>query len=681
MTTASPAPRPFERLLVANRGEIAVRVMRTAKAMGLHTIAVHSTVDADAVHVRVADEAVLLGPAPATASYLDVERLLAAARQSGADAVHPGYGFLSEDAAFARACEDAGLVFVGPSAAAIGVMGDKAVAKHRMAAAAVPLVPGYDGDDQSDERLTVEADRIGWPVMVKAAAGGGGKGMRRVSDPRALPAALAAARREARGAFGSDHLILERALDDARHVEVQVLADHHGTVLALGERDCSVQRRHQKVVEEAPCPVLDAATRTAMAEAAVAAARAIGYVGAGTVEFLLASGHDRERTPPFAFLEMNTRLQVEHPVTELVTGLDLVEWQLRVAAGEALPWSTTPPVDGHAIEARLYAEDPADQFLPQAGTVLRWDAPVGPGVRVDAGITAGSEVTAHYDPLVAKVIAHGRDRGEARRRLAAALADTVVHGVTTNRTFLMAVLADPTFVAGEATTTFLDDHPVAAPGPTHADLAAVAAWLHWAREADAASRSPGRAGWSSRGHARSRQRLRVRDEVWEVDLDRHRDGLEVQVRGPSSDPARTFHASAPPVTPLDAATAVEREPRVVLDGHRVPLVVSRPTPDRVLAHLPHVDIDARDVLHAPPVAAGATGAGVVVAPMHGTVTTAAVAVGDTVEAGDELVTLEAMKMEHVLRADVAGTVVAVAAAGTQVATDDVLARVDPEGGA
>ncbi|HEX9889714.1 MAG TPA: biotin carboxylase N-terminal domain-containing protein [Nitriliruptorales bacterium] len=655
--TTSDTDAAFDTVLVANRGEIAVRVMRTAAALGYRTVAVHSDADADAPHVHAADDAVRLGPAAARESYLDIGKVVAAAQASGAGAIHPGYGFLSENAEFAEACADAGIVFVGPTPGAIRLMGDKAAAKRRMAAAGVPLLPGYTppegGQGQDDATMRQEAERIGYPLMVKAAAGGGGKGMRLVASAAVLDEALAAARREAAAAFGSDVLILERALLRPRHVEVQVLADQHGRVVALGERDCSVQRRHQKVVEEAPCPALDPETRAAMQQAAVAAAEDIGYVGAGTVEFLLG------RDGTFAFLEMNTRLQVEHPVTELVTGLDLVAWQLRIARGERLTLTQQDVrLDGHAIEARLYAEDPANGHLPQSGPVHAWEPPSGDGIRVDAGVAAGGEITAHYDPMIAKIVAHGRDRDEARRRLADALDRTTLLGPTTNRTFLAAILRHPVFAAGQATTAFLLDHDIAVPGPGPRDLAVVAGWLHLEREAEAARRSPGLAGWTNAASLRTRQRLQVGDDVTEVALTRTREALTVTIG------ERDFDV-------------VGRPDGVVVDGRRVHLTGHRIGPDRVLVRLPHLDLDVRDVLHAAAAGAGAAGAGVLLAPMHGAVIAVEVAAGDPVSAGDMVLVMEAMKMEHLVRADVDGTIAEVVAVGSQVADRDVVARIEP----
>ena len=463
----------FGKILVANRGEIAWRIMRTARAMGYRTVAVYSDADKEAPHVAFADEAVRIGPSPVGESYLSIDRLLEAAHRSGADAIHPGYGFLSENEAFAAACEKAGLVFIGPPPAAIAAMGNKAAAKRRMIDAGVPCVPGYQGADQSDATLETEARKIGLPVMVKAAAGGGGRGMRLVERDADLPEAIRTARAEAQSAFGSGELILEKAVVDARHVEIQVFADAHGNVIHLGERDCSMQRRHQKVIEEAPSPAVDADLRGRMGAAAVAAARAIGYRGAGTVEFLLAADG------AFYFLEMNTRLQVEHPVTEAITGQDLVAWQLKVAAGEKLPLAQAQvKFSGHAIEARLYAEDAYAGFLPQTGRVDVWRPATGAGIRVDHGMKDGLAISPFYDPMIAKLIAHGATREEARTRLVRALRETVVLGPTTNRHFLIRLLEHPEFAAGKATTAFIGKHDFAAArhrATTHWQLAARAA--------------------------------------------------------------------------------------------------------------------------------------------------------------------------------------------------------------
>lgn len=462
------------RLLIANRGEIACRILRTARRMGIATVAVYSDADADALHVRLADEAVRIGPSPAADSYLNGAAILNVAHQTGADAVHPGYGFLSENAAFAQQCHEAGLVFVGPPVAAIRAMADKSHAKALMRQAGVPVVPGYDGDDQSLERLAREAESIGFPLLVKAAAGGGGRGMRVVRQPDELAAAVDSARREAANAFGDDKLLLERRVDNARHIEVQVFGDRHGNVIHLGERDCSTQRRHQKILEEAPSPFVDEAMRAQLGEAAVAAARAVDYVGAGTVEFIV--GEDRAAY----FLEMNTRLQVEHPVTEMVTGLDLVEWQLRVAAGEALPLRQNEIVfSGHAIEARLCAEDAAAGFAPQTGKVVYWRPDVAgiDGARVDHGLVEGAEISPFYDPMVAKLIVHGTTRADAIARLERLLLRTPLLGTVTNREFLLQLLRSETFRSGAMTTSHVDGLTVEATTAQPRDFASAAAVL------------------------------------------------------------------------------------------------------------------------------------------------------------------------------------------------------------
>ncbi|WP_373292271.1 acetyl-CoA carboxylase biotin carboxylase subunit, partial [Agromyces mediolanus] len=436
----SAGPRPFERVLVANRGEIAVRVIRTLQRLGIEAVAVYSDADLDAPHVGLADRAVRIGPAPAAESYLDPERLVRAAVESGAEAVHPGYGFLSEHAGFARACADAGLVFIGPGERALDVMGDKIRAKRHVAASGVPVVPGVADPSLDDAALLAAAEAVGYPILVKPSAGGGGKGMQLARDRRELAEALPTARRVASAAFGDDTLLLERFIERPRHIEVQVLADAHGAVVHLGERECSLQRRHQKVIEEAPSALLDEATRERIGLAACEAARSVDYRGAGTVEFLVSDAAPGE----FFFIEMNTRLQVEHPVTELVTGVDLVEQQLRIAAGEPLALSQDAlRLDGHAIEARLYAERPADGFLPATGPVLVWRPAGGDGVRIDAGLRAGQEITAHYDPMLAKLIAWGPDRATALERLRAAIDETVVLGVETNLEYLGELLDDP----------------------------------------------------------------------------------------------------------------------------------------------------------------------------------------------------------------------------------------------
>ena len=488
MKPAGGSTGPFSSVLVANRGEIACRIIRSARALGYRTIAVYSDADAEALHVQMADVATRLGEASVQSSYLAIDRIIAAAQRTGAEAVHPGYGLLSENAAFARACAQAGLVFIGPPPEAIHLMGNKALAKRLMAKAQVPIIPGWDGDGDGEDGqqplpelaiLARAAARVGYPLLIKAAAGGGGRGMRLVSSKAELEAGVQAARAEAVSAFGDGQLLLERALVGARHVEIQILADAHGKVVHLGERDCSVQRRHQKIIEEAPSPAVDASVRARMGAAAVTAAGTVGYIGAGTVEFLLdASGE-------FYFLEMNTRIQVEHPVTEMITGLDLVALQLQIAAGAPLPFSQEQVVlRGHAIEARLYAEDPGAGFVPQTGHLLRFvpgvpDAEAGrvtDGKRVDHGLRGGQEITAWYDPLLAKLVAWGETRDVARRKLLGLLADTLVLGVTTNKPFLAEVLSHPAFAAGHATTSFIADH-LCDPGASAPRRPATPAWI------------------------------------------------------------------------------------------------------------------------------------------------------------------------------------------------------------
>jgi geranyl-CoA carboxylase alpha subunit len=650
---------PIRTILVANRGEIAVRIMRTAKAMGFRTAAVYSDADAHALHVQSADIATRVGPADVRASYLDIDAIIKAARRVDADAIHPGYGFLSENADFALAVADAGLVFIGPTPQAIAAMGNKAAAKRRMIAAGVPCVPGFEGENASDARLVDEGHRIGFPLMVKAAAGGGGRGMRLVHAAHELAGAIATARSEALNAFGSDELILERAVVDARHVEIQVLADAHGTCLHLGERDCSVQRRHQKVLEEAPSPAVDAARRTRMGEAAVAAARAIGYTNAGTVEFLL--GADGQ----FYFLEMNTRLQVEHPVTEMVTGLDLVELQIRAAQGEPLPLAQGDVrLSGHAIEARLYAEAPEKGFLPQSGALRAWRAPSGHGVRVDHGLLQRQEVTPHYDPMLAKIIAHGATREEARRRLVEALRETEAAGIMTNRTFLIDCLQHPDFVAGAATTQFIPAHfaePAAA--QPDAETLALCAVLLFVASAQALGHAADET-WSSSGAV-----------AWPMKL--AREGVEGKPESLTVGVPRAGHF-------LVTHGSVAHEIEVALrDGSVTWHWQGRARTARWLIagdvlHLTLADasFSFRDVTYAPPSAGEGAGSGEIRAPMNGKIVAVYAAVGDRVEKGQRILVLEAMKMQHELVAQVAGTLAQLAVKpGDQVATRQVLAVV------
>ncbi|MFF2716747.1 acetyl-CoA carboxylase biotin carboxylase subunit [Streptomyces sp. NPDC058011] len=640
----------FDTVLVANRGEIAVRVIRTLRELGVRSVAVFSDADADARHVREADTAVRIGPPPASESYLSVPALLDAARRTGAQAVHPGYGFLAENAEFAAACTEAGLVFIGPPASAISLMGDKIRAKETVAAAGVPVVPGSSGSGLTDAQLESAAREIGTPVLLKPSAGGGGKGMRLVQDAAVLAEEIAAARREARASFGDDTLLVERWIDRPRHIEIQVLADAHGNVIHLGERECSLQRRHQKIIEEAPSVLLDEETRAAMGEAAVQAARSCGYVGAGTVEFIV-PGND---PASYYFMEMNTRLQVEHPVTELITGLDLVEWQLRVASGEQLPYAQQDiTLTGWAIEARVCAEDPSRGFLPSGGTVLALREPQGDGVRTDSGLSEGVPVGSLYDPMLSKVIAYGPDRATAIRKLRAALADTVILGVPTNAGFLRRLLAHPDVVSGNLDTGLVEREaeslvPDGVPDEVYAAAAAV--------RRQALEPRPDAEGWT---------------DPFSVPSGWRTGG----VRAPLLFPLRV--AGVEPVTRSAPASATVTADRVTLelDGtvahfHRSGDWLGR---DGDTWH-----VQDHDPVEASLSGAGRSGADTLAAPMPGTVTVVKVTVGDEVEAGQSLLVVEAMKMEHVISAPHAGTVTELdVTAGSTVAMDQILAVVAP----
>ncbi len=645
----------FTTLLVANRGEIACRVIRSARALGYKTVAVYSEADAGALHTQQADRAICIGPSDSKQSYLSIAAVIAAAKQTGAEAVHPGYGFLSENADFAKACTEAGLVFIGPPASAIAAMGNKAAAKQRMIAAKVPCVPGYQDSDQSDATLVKEAEKIGLPVMVKAAAGGGGRGMRLVQDAAALPDAIRTARAEAENAFGSGELILEKAVVNGRHIEIQVFADSHGNCIHLGERDCSVQRRHQKVIEEAPSPAVNAELRAQMGAAAVAAAKAISYVGAGTVEFLLdANGRD------FYFLEMNTRLQVEHPVTEAITGLDLVALQIRVAAGEALPLTQADvTLKGHAIEVRLYAEAPAQNFLPQSGRLSLWSPPNT--IRVDHGLQGrDQEITPFYDPMIAKLIAHGATREEARRRLVAALAQTAALGISTNRSFLIELLSHAEFAAGKATTAFIPQNFASIAAPVaDAELQAVAALLWFERGAAQFGHDPARA-WSSTGNLSYPVKLGIGDTSVK---------LSVVVLG-----ANRYHVSDADYTVMArgdnrvrvSAGGVERDIAYAFAGEELHLCSGA------------VDLACRDLTWAPPIEAEGAAERELRAPMNGKIVAVLASAGDRVKKGQRLVVMEAMKMQHEMVARVDATVDTLPVrVGDQVATRQLLAALTP----
>jgi 3-methylcrotonyl-CoA carboxylase alpha subunit len=640
----------FRKVLIANRGEIACRILRTARRMGIATVAVYSDADAEAAHVAQADEARRIGPAPAVESYLNIEAIVAAAQASGAQAVHPGYGFLAENADFAEACVAAGLVFVGPPPAAIRTLGSKAAAKEIMAKAGVPVVPGYHGADQDPETLAQAAAGTGYPVLIKASAGGGGKGMRVVERPQDFDAALEAARREARAGFGDDRVIIEAYLERPRHIEIQVFADARGNTLHLFERDCSIQRRHQKVIEEAPAPGLRAARRAEMGAAAVAAAKASGYLGAGTVEFIC-------RGDDFYFMEMNTRLQVEHPVTEMITGQDLVEWQFRVAAGQALPCGQDDlAIRGHAIEARIYAEDPAKDFLPSTGRLAHLRLPAeGPQVRVDTGVREGDEVTVHYDPLLAKVTVWDRNRKAAVKRLRAALGEVQILGPANNVAFLAAIAGHPAFGAGEVDTGFIARHlaellPEAAPASDEVlALASLAELLRRRRDTEARARRSNdpHSPW----HQTSGWRLNAETQVdlWFVDGDREvavvahyrPDGFALDLPGGRAEARGTLGPDGVLLADLDGRRVTgsivrhQGDIAVLLPGgiHRLRLV---------------------DPLRA--AAAAEAGPGRMIAPMPGKVIQVHVTPGQAVERGAPLMVLEAMKMEHAISAPADGKI-------------------------
>ncbi len=655
----------FDTVLVANRGEIAVRVIRTLRRLGIRSVAVYSDPDATARHVLEADTAVRLGPAAARESYLDIDKVVDAAVRTEAEAIHPGYGFLSENADFATACERAGVVFLGPPARAIQVMGDKITAKNAVAAFDVPVVPGVAKPGLTDDELVAAAEEVGYPVLIKPSAGGGGKGMRLVADPARLREALVGARREAASSFGDDTLFLERFVLRPRHIEVQVLADTHGNVVHLGERECSLQRRHQKVIEEAPSALLDPNTRARIGAAACNTARSVDYVGAGTVEFIVSA----DRPDAFFFMEMNTRLQVEHPVTEAVTGLDLVEWQLRVAAGEKLAFAQDDiELRGHAIEARVYAEDPARGFLPTGGRVLQVFEPSGAGVRVDSSLLAGTVVGSDYDPMLSKVIAYGTDRDEALANLDRALAQTAVLGVQTNIEFLRFLLADERVRAGDLDTGLLDERVadfVPAPAPDHV-LAAGGLFRQWALGLRAAGNPWAMpTGWRVGGGAapvRTAMQTPLRSEM--VSVWGRPEAARVQV---GSGEIRSASAVVEDEQMSVTLDGVRREYRwAEADRH---LWIAD---ERGAWHLREAE---EQKIHR---AAGARRAEIV-SPMPGNVIAVQAESGAEVREGDVVVVVEAMKMEHSLAAPVSGRVELLVSVGDQVTVDQVLARMDEQG--
>jgi len=657
----------FDTVLIANRGEIAVRVIRTLRAMGIRSVAVFSDADAGARHVAEADVAVNIGPAPARDSYLNIDAVIAAARRTGAQAVHPGYGFLSENAQFATALQAAGIVFIGPPAAAIQTMGDKIAAKAAVSAFGVPVVPGISRPGLTDADLIAGADEVGYPVLVKPSAGGGGKGMRVVHQPSELTAALASARREAASAFGDDTLFIERFVLNPRHIEVQVLADGYGNVVHLGERECSLQRRHQKVIEEAPSPLLDRATRARIGAAACDTARSVDYTGAGTVEFIVSA----DRPDEFFFMEMNTRLQVEHPVTEMVTGVDLVEQQVRIAAGEKLPIAQDDvTMTGHAIEARVYAEDPARGFLPTGGEVFDLAEPEGPGVRVDSGLARGTVIGSDYDPMLSKVIAHGDDRQAALRALDRALADTAVLGVATNIEFLRFLLDDPDVAAGRLDTGLLDrrtpDYIPAQHGDDELIAAAAYKWLRaWPTPVGDLWELP--SGWRVGERAPTTFRLHAGERTDHVYL----------TGTPSAATARVEDGET---HSLSASLDGDRL-AVTLDGLRTEYLVAA-TDHQIWLSGGGRTAKVEEVREAPVRPDDEhSGDAELTSPMPGSVVAVGVQNGERVDAGAVVVTVEAMKMEHALSAPVDGAVELLVAVGDQVKVGQPLARITAAGGA
>ncbi len=651
----------FRKILIANRGEIALRVMRTCRAMGIATVAVYSDADANTPHVRFADEAVRLGEAPVKNSYLNVERILEAAKLTGAEAIHPGYGFLSENAEFAEACTAAGIIFIGPSPEAIRKMGLKSPARKLAAAAGCPVVPGYDGETQDDETLRAEILKIGFPVLIKASAGGGGKGMRVVRSEHEIADAIEAARREAEKAFGNGALLLEKFIETARHVEVQLLGDQHDNLVHLFERDCSLQRRHQKVIEESPSPAVDDELRAKMGEAAVKVGRAINYSNAGTVEFILTS------TGEFYFIEVNTRLQVEHPVTEAITGFDLAKLQIEIAEGKPLPFSQSElKTSGHAIEARLYAEDPDNSFLPATGTLHDWRLPESvDGLRIDAGVEAGSEIGIYYDPMLAKLIAHADDRATAIRKLSYALRQLSAQGVTTNRDFLIRLVEHPAFVGGEAHTSFITEHLDELIGGANEQLnqaSAIAAAMYLQRSWQTADSLLAQIPPSYRNNPYRAPsiKLKVGEQETEVAWQFVGGKFEVTTMGTNSTAEILFCERGAIRLAIDG---IQREFRITEVGEKL-YVASSLGSSVVIRLLRH------------PIPQSADSSGAASSPMPGVVLKILVSEGQQVSAGDALLILEAMKMEQTIRAAADGFVETIKVqTGQVVSPGDVLVQV------
>lgn len=645
----------FSKILIANRGEIACRIIRTAKRLGIKTVAVYSEVEAQAMHVQAADEAYLLGPAPSQQSYLCGDRILRIAQQTGAQAIHPGYGFLSENAEFAKACAKANIVFMGPSPEALAAMGSKSAAKAIMEKAKVPTVPGYHGEQQDADYLAKQAETIGYPVLLKASAGGGGKGMRIVNNAGEFSAALASAKREALASFADDSMLIEKYLAKPRHIELQIFADSHGNVVHLFDRDCSIQRRHQKIIEEAPAPNISDKTRQAMAKAAVAAARAINYVGAGTIEFLLDSDEQ------FYFMEMNTRLQVEHPITEMITGVDLVEWQCLVAAGQPLPLEQASiKASGHAIEARVYAEDAYHDFLPSVGKITHLTTPTtNDHIRIDTGVRAGDVISIHYDPMIAKVIAFGNDRQQASARLYAALRNYHLVGPLNNIDFLANILASPAFLAVDLSTRFLLENPIREHSVDNQDIALVSLF-NWLSQDNAQSSSP----WQRANHWRMNLpalqsfTYQIDDDDYVVHVEMLGDGFNITFPDTSTMIAKAKLAGNTITAELNdtlyQATIIETDKRYHVFSQNKQVTIKR--------YDPHSQYQANEQAHHH-----------LAAPMPGTVVAVHVEDGKAVSRGDGLLTIEAMKMEHTIYAPADGIVTAVHfAVGAQVNEGDEL---------
>lgn len=661
--------KSINRILIANRGEIACRVIRTARSMGIETVAVYSDADADAPHVSEADHAVHIGASHVGESYLVAEKILEAAKKTGADAIHPGYGFLSENAEFSKAAEAAGVTFIGPNEHAIFIMGDKARSKRYMIEAGVPCIPGYQDEDQSEATFVAEADKIGFPVMVKAAAGGGGRGMRLVHKAADLKEAIALAKSEAENAFGSGELILEKAILRPRHVEIQVFADKHGNTIHLGERDCSVQRRNQKVIEESPCPVMTEELRAKMGEAAVNAAKAVDYVGAGTVEFLLDENGD------FYFLEMNTRLQVEHPVTEEVTGLDLVALQIEVARGDELGLTQDDiTLTGHAIEVRLYAEDPSQDFLPASGPIDLWLTPESQDVRIDTGIKSGGEVSPFYDPMVAKIITHGGSRGEAIRLMVKALKDTALFGTANNRDFLIKALQKPVFLEGGATTAFIaeniTDNDLAVSTPDARDLAIASVIFQELGLQKALAKAVNipreLIGWRSPGTLMTPYEYATGEDKVRVEVKGGADNQYTAICGDETYDVQVLSCSY-------------NRFKARINGSGITALYRSPALGKLQMSFDDKTLNLTNLCAVIASAEEQAGGGTIVAPMHGKLLEVLVKKGDSVKKGDRLAILEAMKMQHEILSEVDGEVKDISGvAGNQIAADDIILEIEED---